>query len=62
MGITTLVADGLGHDLAGVCLALEMTTLAPCAAMASAMARPMPRLDPVTMATFPVRSNICILP
>ena len=32
-------------------LRLETTTLAPSAAMVSAMERPMPRLDPVTMAT-----------
>ena len=38
-------------------LRLDTTTLAPCSARRSAMARPMPLLDPVTMATFPVRSN-----
>src|SRR5271170_2108256 len=35
----------------------EMTTLAPCSASRSAMARPMPREEPVTMATRPLRSN-----
>src|SRR4051812_32691980 len=35
----------------------EITTLAPESAKASAIARPMPRDDPVTIATFPVRSN-----
>src|SRR5271165_355897 len=38
-------------------LRLEITTLAPCSAMRSAMARPIPFVDPVTTATFPVRSN-----
>ena len=36
---------------------LEIVTLAPCAARAWAMARPMPFVAPVTTATFPVRSN-----
>src|SRR3954453_12194747 len=35
----------------------EITTLAPAWAKASAIARPMPRDEPVTIATFPVRSN-----
>ena len=39
------------------CLRLEMTTLAPCSAIASAIARPIPREEPVTIATLPVRSN-----
>ena len=42
----------------------EITTLAPASAKASAIALPMPREDPVTIATFPVRSNrfiICLL-
>src|SRR5687768_6449663 len=34
-----------------------MTTFAPCSAIAAAMARPMPRDEPVTIATLPVRSN-----
>ena len=38
-------------------LRLDTTTLAPCSARRSAMARPMPLLEPVTMATLPVRSN-----
>src|SRR5271170_4410816 len=38
-------------------LRLEITTLAPSFAKSSAEARPMPRLDPVTTATLPVRSN-----
>src|SRR5579875_1934324 len=38
-------------------LRLETTTRAPCWARRSAIARPMPRLDPVTTATLPVRSN-----
>ena len=39
------------------CLRLETVTLAPCAASACAMARPMPRVAPVTMAVLPLRSN-----
>ena len=35
----------------------EMTTLAPCSASRSAMARPMPREEPVTIATRPVKSK-----
>src|ERR1700749_3842501 len=38
-------------------LRLEITTLAPSLASSSAEERPMPRLEPVTTATFPVRSN-----
>src|SRR5262249_3629103 len=36
---------------------LDITTLAPSRAIASALARPMPRLEPVTIATLPPRSN-----
>ena len=39
------------------CLREEITTLAPCSAIRSAMARPMPRVEPVMTATFPVMSN-----
>src|SRR3954454_2270897 len=39
----------------------EITTLAPESAKASAIALPMPREDPVTIATFPVRSNRFII-
>ena len=39
------------------CLRDEITTLAPCSAMRSAMARPMPRDEPVMTATFPDISN-----
>ncbi len=35
----------------------ETTTLAPSLASSSAEERPMPRLEPVTTATLPVRSN-----
>src|SRR5215475_3183567 len=38
-------------------LRLDMTTLAPSRTMASALARPMPRVDPVTIATLPSRLN-----
>src|ERR1700688_5019043 len=36
---------------------LEMTTLAPASAIRSAIARPIPRDDPVIKATRPVMSN-----
>jgi hypothetical protein len=39
-------------------LRLEITTFAPASAIAVAIARPMPRLEPVINATFPVRSNM----
>src|SRR4051794_25371157 len=38
-------------------LRLEMTTVAPCSAMRVAMASPIPLVEPVTIATLPVRSN-----
>src|SRR5687767_7387868 len=38
-------------------LRLDITTLAPASAYASAIARPIPRDDPVMIATFPLRSN-----
>src|SRR5712691_1946909 len=38
-------------------LRLDITTLAPSRAIASALARPMPRLEPVTIATLPSRPN-----
>jgi hypothetical protein len=38
-------------------LRLETTTRAPICARVSAIDRPMPRLDPVTMAALPVRSK-----
>src|SRR5215475_6072502 len=38
-------------------LRLETTTLAPCSARRSAIALPMPFVEPVTSATFPVRSK-----
>src|SRR5207302_6837318 len=38
-------------------LRLEITTFAPSFASNSAEERPMPRLEPVMTATFPVRSN-----
>src|SRR4051794_14651490 len=39
----------------------EIATFAPASAKASAIALPMPREDPVTIATFPVRSNRFII-
>jgi hypothetical protein len=44
----------------GPALREEMTTLAPCSASRSAIALPMPRDEPVMMATLPVRSNSSI--
>jgi hypothetical protein len=41
----------------GPALREEMVTLAPCWAMRSAMALPMPLEEPVITATLPVRSN-----
>src|SRR5215475_1342073 len=38
-------------------LRLEITTLAPSRAIAPAQAQPMPRLEPVTIATLPSRPN-----
>src|SRR4029078_917729 len=38
-------------------LRLETTTRAPCSARRSAIALPMPFVEPVTSATFPARSN-----
>src|SRR5579859_1457266 len=38
-------------------LRLEMVTRAPCRASSTAMARPMPRDEPVTRAVLPLRSN-----
>src|SRR6185437_10605500 len=35
----------------------EITTFAPCSAIRSAIARPMPREEPVMTATFPLMSN-----
>jgi hypothetical protein len=35
----------------------DTTTLAPCSAILSAMARPMPREEPVMMATWPSKLN-----
>src|SRR4051794_29990375 len=39
------------------CLREEITTLAPCSAIRSAMALPMPRVEPVMTATLPFMSN-----
>src|SRR3954469_19409066 len=45
----------------GPWLRAEIATLAPASAKASAIARPMPRDDPVTIATLPVRSKSFII-
>src|SRR5690554_2423258 len=42
-------------------LRLDTTTLAPQRASSSTMERPMPLVEPVTRATFPVRSNSGLL-
>jgi hypothetical protein len=39
----------------------EMTTVAPCSASRSAMARPIPREEPVTIATRPSKSKRLIM-
>jgi hypothetical protein len=39
-------------------LRLEITTRAPCSAICMAIALPIPRLDPVTMATLSDSSNM----
>src|SRR5262249_48123310 len=36
---------------------LDITTVAPSRAIASALERPMPRLEPVTIAILPLRAN-----
>src|SRR5258705_7186820 len=41
-------------------LRLDTTTLAPCSARRSTIALPMPLVEPVTRATFPVRSKSVI--
>ena len=58
MGIAAGLLDAVG-DFAtqASALRLEITTLAPSFAISSAEERPMPRLEPVTTATRPVRSN-----
>jgi hypothetical protein len=45
--------DRRGHLAQGSALRDEITTCAPCFGQRSAMARPMPRDEPVTMATLP---------
>ena len=55
--LAELVVDLLRHRSQTSCLREEITTLAPCSAIRSAMARPMPRVEPVMTATFPVMSN-----
>src|SRR5580704_11731816 len=50
-----LMASAVSRQAAN--LRLETTTLAPCSAIASAIARPMPREDPVMTATWPLKSN-----
>src|SRR5271165_4117847 len=50
-----LIASAVARHAA--ILRLEITTLAPCSAIASAMARPMPREEPVMTATLPLKSN-----
>ena len=44
-------------DANGASLRDEITTRAPASAKPSAIARPMPRDEPVTIATLPERSN-----
>jgi polyvinyl alcohol dehydrogenase (cytochrome) len=51
------MAESAATSSQGPALRDEITTLAPCWAMRSAIARPIPREEPVMTATLPVRSN-----
>jgi hypothetical protein len=53
MSLTSFAAVAQASDLRD-----EITTLAPCSAKRAAMARPIPREQPVTIATPPVRSKM----
>src|SRR6185437_474174 len=57
MRIAAGLGDAVGYFLAGIGLARGNHDLAPSLASSSAEERPMPRLEPVTTATVPVRSN-----
>ena len=54
-GRSRLMSSAAASHASGV--RLDTTTRAPCSARRRAMARPMPRVDPVTTATLPVRSK-----
>src|SRR3981081_851096 len=54
-GLRSLIAAATSSQ--GPALRDEITTLAPWAAICSAIALPMPRDEPVITATLPVRSN-----
>ncbi len=54
-GYLSLISAVTASTAAG--LREEITTLAPCSAMRSAIALPMPLVEPVMMATLPVRSK-----
>src|SRR5271170_2189782 len=54
-GCASLIAAATSSQGPG--LREEITTLAPCSAIRSAIALPMPLVEPVMMATLPVRSN-----
>ena len=66
LGLLAVVCDGMGGHAGGkeaselaIKTIVEIVEAAPAVANPSATARPMPRLPPVTTATFPVRSNSC---
>ena len=64
VGTATAFSPSFCRDSAACCPSaarrLAMTTAAPAAASPRAMARPIPWLPPVTMATFPERSKSSI--
>jgi hypothetical protein len=57
-GLAAGGADAAATSSQGSRLRLETTTRAPARARVSAMARPMPRLEPVMTATWSRRSTI----
>jgi len=54
-----LARDLAGGLLGGVLVEVVDDDLAPCSESSSAVARPMPRADPVTMATLSSRTPMC---
>src|SRR5271154_4895539 len=55
--LPALALIALATSSQACCLREETTTFAPCSAICSAIARPMPREEPVMTATFPDISN-----
>jgi hypothetical protein len=60
--LTAFSTDLTATSSHGAALRAEMTTRPPASANASAIARPIPRLEPVMIATFPDRSNSLMTP